>query len=355
MRKMLYIDGSYGEGGGQILRSSLTLSLITGKSFEIRNIRARRPKPGLRPQHLTCVQAAQKISKAQVEGDQIGSLYLRFSPGKVAPGRYRFKVGTAGATSLVFQTIALPLAHAGGAKVWLEGGTHVPYAPCYHYLALVYAPILKALGYPFHLELIRYGFYPRGAGEIKANILPSEACPETLVLKGPFVPQRVAVFSIVSSGLARHILDRQARKAVEVLEAVGLKPEVYGQRPKSPSPGTVVFVCAEDGPKRAGFFSLGRKGKPAERVGLEAAQSLVSFMETKAAVDPFLTDQLLLPAAVRACTAYWESACLTRHFFTNLWVIKHFLPGVSIEVEGQEGGQGTVKIKGQGLDKRPTI
>ncbi len=340
---MLRIDGAYGEGGGQILRTSLTLALLTGKAFELINIRAKRPKPGLRPQHLTCVKAAQKIGHAEVQGARVGSLYLRFVPQDIKAGDYRFDVGTAGATGLVFQTVALPLAHAGGGRLLLRGGTHVPYAPCFHYLDLVYKPLVARLGYEFMLELLVYGFYPQGGGEFLARVGPRKS-PGPLVLSGPFSPQRIEVYSVVTADLPGHILKRQAQTAVRLLEQAGFRPEARLEQVKSKSTGTMVFVYAEEGLKRAGFMALGKKGKPAERVAAEAVKALLDFLKTGAALDPYISDQILLPAVLSGVEVAFESARLTRHFFTNLWVIRQFLPEIKVDVDGQEGSSGLVRI-----------
>ena len=340
---MLRLDGSYGEGGGQILRTALTLSLVTGKAFELVNIRAKRPKPGLRPQHLTCVKAAQKISGAEVEGAKKNSLYLRFIPGPVKAGHYTFDIGTAGATALVFQTVAIPLALAGGGKLVLKGGTHVPHAPCYHYLALVFAPVMALLGYSFHFELIRYGFYPAGGGEIRVKIGAKRA-GKPLKLLGPYSTYEVLVLSIVSKDLPSHIRTRQAKAASEILEREGFIPQIRLEKALSPSPGTVLFLNIQEGEKRAGFFSLGEKGKPAERVAQEAVEEFLAFMKTGAAVDPYLSDQLLLPLALEEAPFVFTSSQLSRHFFTNLWVIKAFKPQFFPVVEGREGEPGRVSL-----------
>ena len=346
---MLRIDGAHGEGGGQILRTSLTLALLTGKAFELVNIRAKRPKPGLRPQHLTCVKAAQKIGRAEVQGAQIGSLYLRFIPQPPKGGDYCFDVGTAGATGLVFQTVALPLAHAGGGGVLLRGGTHVPHAPCFHYLNLVYRPLVARLGYEFVLKLLDYGFYPRGGGEFHANV-GARKSPEPLIIRGPFSPQKIVVYAVVTADLPGHVLRRQAQTAVRLLAQAGFNPETRLEQVKSRSTGTMVFVYAEEGLKRAGFMALGKRGKPAEKVAAEAVGALLSFLRTRAAVDRYLSDQLLLPAVLSGVEVTFESACLTRHFFTNLWVIRQFLPKISVEVKGQEGFPGSVHIVPAAVD-----
>lgn len=340
---MLRLDGAFGEGGGQILRSALTLSLLTGRPFELINIRAKRPKPGLRPQHLTCVKAAQKISQAQVSGAQKGSLYLRFEPGPVRSGSYVFDIGTAGATGLVFQTIALPLALAGGGKLTLKGGTHVPHAPCYHYLEKVYAPILHLLGYTFDLSLVRYGFYPMGGGEMKAQISPKNK-PSSFFLTEPYQTKEVEVYSVVSADLPSHIRTRQAKRAAEMLSQKGFVCQIRLEKAHSPSPGTVVFLLLAEKEKRAGFFSLGKKGKPAEKVAEEAVKEFFDFYQSQAALDPYLSDQVLLPLPWEGCSFRFTSSCLTRHFFTNLWVIQQFLPDFRPTIQGEEGTAGLLSL-----------
>ncbi|OEU51041.1 MAG: RNA 3'-terminal-phosphate cyclase, partial [Desulfobacterales bacterium S3730MH5] len=171
---MIIIDGSYGEGGGQILRSSLTLSMITGQAIDIRNIRAGRPRPGLRPQHLTCVKAAASVCGAQLEGAEPGSLRLVFIPGRIRPGHYSFAIGTAGSVMLVLQTVLLPLVLSRGpSEVTLLGGTHVPWSPCFHYIDRVFRPAVSPMGISFEMELERWGYYPKGGGMVSTKILPS--------------------------------------------------------------------------------------------------------------------------------------------------------------------------------------
>ena len=340
---MIQLDGSYGEGGGQILRTALTLSVITGKPFELTNIRAKRPKPGLRPQHLTCVKAAQKISGAQVEGARVGSLELCFSPGALRPGSYYFDIGTAGAVSLVFQTIGPALAFgASPSKVTLKGGTHVPHAPSFHYLAEVYGPVVQRLGFVFSFELRRYGFYPAGGGEVRIKIYPRQkAAP--LILRGPYQKKEVTVLSVVTTDLPSHIRTRQAKAASARLTEEGFRPLVVLEKAEAASPGTFVFLKIAEDPKRAGFISLGRKGKPAEMVALEATTAFLSFYRTGKAVDPYLADQLLLPLVLAEVPFHFDASLLTQHFFTNLWVIQKFFPEFRPEISGELEQPGEVK------------
>src|SRR5262245_18665905 len=183
---MLDLDGSLGEGGGQILRTSLALALLTGKAFRLRNVRARRPKPGLQPQHLMSVRAAAQIGQAQVQGDRPGSMDLVFEPGAVVPGKYHFTIGTAGATALVLHTVYVPLALAGAASaLTIEGGTHVKAAPCFHFLATTWRAYLALFGVDVRVTMRRAGFYPRGGGLLEVHIEP---CPALRPLELDTVP-----------------------------------------------------------------------------------------------------------------------------------------------------------------------
>ncbi|HYV36772.1 MAG TPA: RNA 3'-terminal phosphate cyclase, partial [Gemmataceae bacterium] len=213
MTQIIELDGALGEGGGQILRTSLSLSLITGRPFRLRNIRAGRPRPGLRPQHLTSVQAAAAIGQATVRGACVDSIDITFEPGKVVPGKYHFPIGTAGATSLVLHTIYLPLALAGGgpSELTLEGGTHVSTSPCFDFLKTTWLPYTELCGLHIDLRLHRRGFYPRGGGLIQATIQP---CPRLHGLQlTERSPLRTASCISAVASLPDHIAKRQAERA----------------------------------------------------------------------------------------------------------------------------------------------
>ena len=342
---MLVIDGSYGEGGGQILRTALTLSILTRTPFRLINIRAGRPKPGLRPQHLTCVKAAARLCKAEVSGAEKGSTEILFSPGSPRAGAYTFDIGTAGATGLLFQTLLLPLAVSGGGRLILRGGTHVPMSPCFHYLAEVYLPVLSAMGLSARLKIRRYGFYPVGGGEILAEIEPFKALLG-LTLEPPLAPETTYVLSVVSSDLPDHIRRRQALRAERLLREVGLSYEVRLERVKSPSSGTLVGIWGREGIKRLGYFALGAKGKPAEKVAEEAVRPYLEVLNARASVDEHLADQILLPAALASGKTFYVTSKITPHLLTNAWVIRQFLPKVKIEIRGQEGQPGEIIIAG---------
>ncbi|WP_456431540.1 RNA 3'-terminal phosphate cyclase [Thermosulfuriphilus sp.] len=345
---MIHIDGSYGEGGGQILRSALALSIITGKAFFIKNIRARRKNPGLRPQHRACVKAAVAISEAKVQGAQIGSQKLFFSPQKIKGGRYRFEITSAGSTGLVFQTLYLPLLLADRpSRITITGGTHVPMAPCYHYLALVFAPFVRQINLSLDLELIRWGFYPSGGGEIQVDIFPSSSIIPFCWTED-FYPQKLWALSVVSDKLPDHISKRQALRLARRLEALKVPHEIQTLRVKSQEPGTVVFLLAQSKGTQAGFTAVGLKGKPAEVVADEAVDSLNTFLNTRAPIDEHLADQIVLPASLAKGESRYRVSRISQHLLTNLWVVKHFLE-IDFEIQGQEGKSGEIIIRGAGL------
>jgi RNA 3'-phosphate cyclase len=361
---MLEIDGSYGEGGGQILRSSLTLSLLTGKPFKLINIRAKRKKPGLMPQHLTCVKACKELSQAKTTGDSLGSTTLVFEP-RTDPkaGRYFFDTGTAGATTLVFQTIFLPLSLAEGAEVILKGGTHVPYSPTYHYLEYVYVPMLASFGFKADLKLERAGFYPVGEGLIRAKILPAKDLKCSLFCEEPqdngfqaFGLEKVLIISLISKDLPRHILERQAKSALEYLKSFSQISkldelcEVRQEVVESSSPGTMCFVLLKGRSFRVGFSSLGARGLPAEEVGKSAAKLALEFLRKGAQVDPHLADQLVLPLAYlvylgKATSISYTTSSITMHLITQAWLVPQFLEGLRISVNNLDDGKGVVRIE----------
>ncbi len=341
---MIVIDGSMGEGGGQILRSALCLSLLTGKPFTLQQIRAARSKPGLRPQHLAAVQAAKRICRASVEGDSPGSQCLVFVPGKVEPGRYHFNIGTAGSTSLVLQTVLLPLALAGApSELSITGGTHVPWSPCFHYLDWHWRTLLSRLGVTVELSLHRAGFYPAGGGELQARI-PGGNVVTGVQLTSRGRLQRIRGISAIAN-LPLHIAERQREQALRRLATMCLPVEadITIEPLTAYSPGTLLLLLAEFEQGQACFSSLGEKGKPAEQVADEALDAFEALLRGDGAVDPWMADQLLLPLAL----AQGESAILTsevtRHLLTNAEVIRLFLP-VDIQVAGRLGESALVRV-----------
>jgi len=333
---LLTIDGSYGEGGGQIVRTTLTLATILTRPVRIENIRAGRQNPGLAAQHLTAVRAAAMICDADVSGDEAGSSVLTFVPQSVpVPGLYEFDVaaaregGSAGAVTLVLQTILLPLALAGNAsEVVIKGGTHVAWSPSFHYLRDVYLPRLMCWGVPANVELPAWGWYPTGGGEIKAMI-PGKA---RLVGNGDWQNrgelQQVKGVAVASS-LPAHIAQRIRNRAVNLLAQAGIPTAIEPQRVRSDSPGAGIFLTAEYENICAGFTALGKKGKPSEQVAQEAVDALLAYHHRGAVVDGHLADQLILPVVLSEWSGTLSLERVSNHTLTNLWVVEQFLGPVA--------------------------
>jgi RNA 3'-terminal phosphate cyclase (ATP) len=337
------LDGSFGEGGGQILRTSLALSLLTGKAFHLTNVRAGRAKPGLQPQHLMSVRAAATIGGAQVQGANLHSTDLVFEPGPITAGKFHFPIGTAGAVGLVLHTLYLPLALRGTApsELTLEGGTHVSASPCFHFLDVTWRLYLERLGVHVNLQMRRPGFYPRGGGVVVAHVLPCQR------LNGLQCVERKPVTTVLGfsavAGLPEEIAARQKRRAVNRLKRSGLTVDLDQQRWEG-GPGTVLGLILDTQPAPTLFFSLGARSKPAERVADEAADQALAYLEAEqGAVDSHSADQLLLPLAMAENSSTFTVSEATSHLLTNVTVIRCFLDR-EIICEGEEGETGTVRI-----------
>lgn len=345
---MLTIDGSYGEGGGQILRTCLSLAAILGRPVRIVNIRAGRKQPGLRPQHVQAVKAAAAVCDARLQGVHEHSRELLFEPRSVPrSGSYRFEIGTAGSATLVLQTVLIPLSLAGQpSEVTVRGGTHVAWSPPFHYLAEVYLPAIAPLGFRAEATLVRWGFYPRGGGEIVLKIWPHDTpgavTPAWARPRGAL--RRLLVLSAAAQ-VGKQVAARQAKRAYNRLTAVGLQPEARLINPRSAGPGTCLFVLAEyEGGVRAGFTGFGRRGYPAERVADDAVDLFLRHQRTTAAVDRYLADQLVLPLAMAGQPLSYETSAITQHLLTNVWVVTRFLD-CRFEVEGAQDEVGRVRLR----------
>jgi RNA 3'-phosphate cyclase len=336
------LDGSFGEGGGQILRTSLALSLVTGRPFHLRNVRARRPKPGLQPQHLMSVRAAAEIGRAAVRGAFLHSTDLVFEPGEVRPGKYRFAIGTAGATGLVLHTVYLPLSRCSApSELVLEGGTHVNTSPCFHFVDTTWRAYMEHLGLRIGLKMLRPGFYPRGGGVVEVHI---QLCPgiRGLRLRERRPVTRIIGFSAVAS-LPEQIARRQARRAAYRLNETGLSVDIKEETWPG-GPGTVLALVLDTAPAPTLFFGLGARGKPAERVADEAADQALAFLRAApAAVDSHSADQVVLPLALADGPSEFTVADVTSHLLTNVEVIRHFVDR-DIVCTGDPGRPGTIRI-----------
>jgi RNA 3'-terminal phosphate cyclase (ATP) len=317
------IDGSFGEGGGQILRTSLSLSLVTGKPFRIDNIRAGREKPGLLRQHLTAVLAAAEVGGAKVEGATLGSQAITFAPGAVRPGEYRFAVGTAGSGTLVFQTVlpALMLA-SGPSKVIIEGGTHNHAAPPYHFLVRAFLPLVERMGPKFKMQFERYGFYPAGGGRFIAEIEPVRSLsPVHIGERGEIASRKVHA---VVANLPKHIGQREVETASRMLNW-GTETHLVEATRESAGPGNVVMIEIQSNEVTEIFTDFGKLGVSAEKVAQNAAREAREYLVSNASAGEHLTDQLLLPMAL-AGRGSFTALKLNLHARTNMDAIGKFLP-----------------------------
>lgn len=327
---MIHIDASQGEGGGQILRTSLALSMVTGQPILLDKIRAHRPKPGLMRQHLTCVTAAQAISGAQVEGATPGSQTLQFTPGPVRGGVYQFSVGTAGSVMLVLQTVwpALLLADAP-TRLTLHGGTHNPMAPSFHFIERAYAPLVRRLGGAAELRLRRCGFYPGGGGEIEAELHPTGATglqPFDLTERGDLLDQHA---ECLIPGLKRSIAERELEVLRRQLGWAFDHAAIPVAR-QNEGPGNALLATLRHAHVTEVFASLGEKSRSAEAVATDVAQQVKHYLGSSAALGPYLTDQWMLPLALAVWrsgrSARYTGTDLSLHAATNAQTIARFLP-----------------------------
>jgi len=320
---MIKIDGSYGEGGGQVLRTSLALSAILQKPIEIFNIRAKRPKPGLRPQHLACVKAVQKITHADVDGAEISAKKLRFSPKGIFPGKYNFDIGTAGSTSLVLQSILLPLSMADEAsEIKIKGGTHVPWSPPFHYLKYVFAPMLNSIGIKIELKLYQWGWYPEGGGEIVIRVFPAKELKAQSWNEPPNFSCLKAISA--SSHLPEHVRKRQIERLIFRLKEIGLEIKSKEEIEASgKGKGSFLFLWIDEKIK-AGFSALGAKGKPAEEVAEEVFKYFFTYYRANVCLEEHLADQII-PYLCLASGQSCFKTIISSHLITNIWVINQFL------------------------------
>jgi RNA 3'-terminal phosphate cyclase (ATP) len=328
---MIELDGSHGEGGGQILRTALTLSMITGIPFRIERIRAKRPKPGLLRQHLTAVMAAAEICQAQVSGAEPGSQVLDFSPGTIRGGDYRFAIGTAGSCTLVLQTVLPALWFADSeSTLVVSGGTHNPAAPPADFLIRSWLPLMHTMGVETEIELVRHGFYPAGGGEIRARIRPI-AClrPLDLGTRGDLTATKAtAVVAGVPVDVARRELERLKAQLGDLEQETRTLAAREG-------PGNVLMVELRYPQVTEVFTGFGERGVSAERVADQVGKAVRLFHNSAASIGEHLADQLLLPMALAGAGRFAASSA-SSHLHTNREVIEQFLD-LQFRVNAAEG------------------
>jgi RNA 3'-terminal phosphate cyclase (ATP) len=340
------LDGSRGEGGGQILRTALTLSLLTGQSFRMVKIRANREKPGLRPQHQKAVQAAVELGHASVAGGGVGARELIFWPKPYEARDLSIDIGTAGSTGLLLQTLHLPMALRTDVptRLALAGGTFNPMAPPFSFLDATWRAYMAAFGAPLTLSMSAAGFYPRGGGRLEATIEPATLRPFVQTDRGPL--RRLHGIAGVAN-LADDVARRMRDHAVERLREHGIDAEIELARWVSPGQGAAISLAAEhEGTVPATFVGLGERGKPAETVADEAVAELLAYEAVEnAAVDPHSADQILLPLAFAPGRSEFTVSAITEHLRTNAETIRAFLDRSITIVEPQAYGKpGIVSI-----------
>lgn len=335
---MLTIDGSFGEGGGQILRTSLALSMITGKSVYIKNIRAARSNPGLQRQHLAAVNAAVEVSKADIDGNYLGASELTFHPNKVEPGNYHFSVGSAGSCMLVLQTVlpALMLTDSKSSLI-LEGGTHNPFAPTFEFLKNCFAKILRHTGTLLDLELERAGFYPAGGGICRVTIEPNRLPLRSvqIVERGKLLGHHaVAILAKLPSGIG----EREIHTASRILGWPQNARSI--QEVDSTGPGNVIYLHSEFENVSEVVTGFGKVNVPAEFVAKKAAREMKTYLASNAPVGSYLADQLLLPLALKG-GGIFRCTEVSLHTLTNVHTIKSF---IEKEIRTEPQADGTVLI-----------
>lgn len=341
-KDLIKIDGSYGEGGGQILRTALSLSVITQRPFEIYNIRANRKTPGLSHQHLQAVNATAQICNAEVTRNQLRSTDLEFYPGEVKSGTYRLDIGTAGSVSLVLQTILYPLSLANkSSSVTIVGGTHVSQSPCIDYLSQQWLYFLKKIGFDAEIQTLRAGYYPRGGGEVLIQINPARPRhPLWIETRGRLM--QVQGMSTVSN-LDITIAQRQQAQAKMKLSGRNIPHEISVGEAPALGKGTMLLLVGKFEQSQCCYFSLGAIGKRAETVADEACNEFFSFLETRGVIDEHLADQLIIPLALTKGASQFITPRVTQHLLTNIEIVKLFLP-VTVNISGNLHEEGTVKV-----------
>ena len=329
----IFVDGSAGEGGGQILRTSLTLSCVTGKSLHIENIRAARRNPGLAKQHLSCVRAACQICNGQSQGATKGSKVLDFQPGPVQSGDFHFDIGSAGSASLVIQTLlpALFLADKPS-TVTVTGGTHNPLAPPFDFLNETFLPAIATAGFHGDCKLIKYGFFPAGGGKITFDVQPWRQQPRQIIDLCQPSEQFQVHARIYTAKLPPHIAQRQRKLLLQ--SGLNIQDVEHIEVEDSDGPGNCVMIRLCGGKRTTVFTAFGMRGKPSEKVISEVVSLAENFLAPAAAIDRFLADQLLIYMAIAKAGSFTTNE-LSSHLQTNMEVIKKFLP-VNFSVEHQK-------------------
>lgn len=337
---MITIDGSEGEGGGQVLRNACALSLITGQPFTIENIRGKRDQPGLMRQHLTAIQAACTIGGSECEGLEIGSSRIVFRPGKVSAGDYSFAVGTAGSTALVLQTVLVPLALADGpSHLVIEGGTHASMAPPFDFIERCFLPVFERMGPRVSAKLTRHGFFPRGGGRIEIDIEPAPLRRIECIDRGAPTGRSGTV---LFAGLPDEIAARIRKAALKALPDWDPDAVVLREVPGSQGPGVALMLDAAFENVTEVVSGFGKLGLSAEKIGATAGKRMAGYEASGAFAGPYLQDQLILPFAIAGGGAF-SSVKIGEHSRTAAQIAGMFT-GRTTSFETIEGARQLVRI-----------
>ena len=331
---MIIIDGSEGEGGGQVVRNSCALAIATGTPVRITNVRAKRSKPGLMRQHVTAIEAAAVIAQAEVRGLAVGSSQIEFHPGNVVPGDYHFAVGTAGSTGLVLQTVLMPLAMANApSRLVLEGGTHNMLAPPFDFIERSFLPIINQMGPKVSARLVRHGFYPRGGGRIEVEIEPAPLRGIDCLDRGPALGVSGRV---LFTGLAADVAERMMNRARQDLPEWPPLAFDIQNLPADEGPGIILMLEATHSHVTEVVSAFGQLGMPAERLGKLAAARMAGYQASIAFAGPYLADQLVLPFAL-ARGGKFTTVKPSQHLLTAIDIAKRFT-GLTLSLTHQADG-----------------
>ena len=341
----MIIDGSYGEGGGQIVRTCLALAMITGKAFRLENIRGGRRKPGLLRQHLTAVQAASEICKAKIKGAELHSREIVFEPNEIIAGEYEFRIGTAGSTTLVLQTV-LPalMTIAAPATLVLEGGTHNSHAPPFDFIEKTFLPLIRQMGPGVEVNLEKHGFFPAGGGQLTAKVKPVES------LNAIELEKRGRLIDGRAKSVSAHLPGRIGEQEMEIVcremqwPGESCQPQIV----KSDGPGNAVMIELEYEHVTLVFTGFGAKGVPLATVANEAIRQAQDYLASDVGADPYLADQLLLPMAVAGRGSFTTGA-LSHHTRTNIDIIQRFLD-IEFEINRIDDRKWQVRIENRSIE-----
>lgn len=318
---MIEIDGSEGEGGGQVVRNACALSLVTGQPFRITNVRGKRAKSGLMRQHVTAIEAACRLGGAHCDGLTVGSSEITFVPGRVQPGEYHFAVGTAGSTGLVFQTVLIPLVLANApSRLVIEGGTHNMLAPPFEFIAKSFLPIIERMGPSVSARLVRHGFFPRGGGRIEVDITPAPLKQIDCLERGALLSQSATA---VFAGLPFDVADREITTARTFLPEWPDEAFAVRELPAEQGPGTILMLEAAFEHATEVVSGFGKLGVSAESLAKTSAHRMTGYLASDAFAGPYLADQLLLPFAIAGGGSF-TTVKPSQHSLTARDIIERF-------------------------------